>query len=336
MWKRRRRAFTLIELLVVIAIIAVLIGLLLPAVQAAREAARRASCQNNLKQLGLALHGYHDAMNRFPSALTYVAGTPDVPTGIGSPLAAILPYLEQKNVQDLLDPNQPWFMVSPTAARMSLSVFLCPSDPGPSPYHYPFFDAFGLPVGSTFGSSSYGISKGVNDALCLSAGFGPPPTTAESGLFDFNSFRRISEISDGTSNTFMMGEAASGYPVCHGIGCDRPSADRLSVHTWLVGGHSQPGWVLGGFIYSGNKCSTVERPNKVPVTDSVHDVANTFNCTPSFRGGPHWTTNFRSFHPGGANFLYVDGSVRWTKETIAMSTYRALSTIQGGEIISSE
>ncbi len=94
---KRREGFTLIELLVVIAIIAVLIGLLLPAVQAAREAARRASCQNNLKQLGLGLHNYHNTMNRFPSALTYIAGSPDVPTGIGSPLAAILPYLEQKN-----------------------------------------------------------------------------------------------------------------------------------------------------------------------------------------------------------------------------------------------
>ena len=96
-----------------IAIIAVLIGLLLPAVQAAREAARRASCLNNLKQLGLAMHDYHDAINRFPSALTYIAGSPDVPTGIGSPLAAILPYLEQKNVQDLLDPNQPWIIREP-------------------------------------------------------------------------------------------------------------------------------------------------------------------------------------------------------------------------------
>jgi prepilin-type N-terminal cleavage/methylation domain-containing protein len=102
---KRHAGFTLIELLVVIAIIAVLIALLLPVVQAAREAASRASCMNNLKQLGLGLHNYHDAMNAFPSALTFIAGSPDVPTGIGSPLAAILPYLEQKNVQDLLKPE---------------------------------------------------------------------------------------------------------------------------------------------------------------------------------------------------------------------------------------
>ncbi len=332
----RRNAFTLIELLVVIAIIAVLIGLLLPAVQAAREAARRASCTNNLKQLGLGLLNYHNTMNRFPSALTYIAGSPDVPTGIGSPEAAILPYLEQKNVQNLLNPDQPWYMASPTVALMTISTFMCPSDTGPSPYHYPFFDSWGLPVGSTFGSDSYGISKGVNDALCLSPGFGPPPTTALSGLFDFNDFHQIAEIRDGTSNTFMMGEAAGGFPICDGIGCSTPYPGGLSVHFWLVGGHSQPPWVLQGFVYSGNKCSTVERLNKVPVTDAVHDVSQTFNCTPSFQGGPHWATNFRSFHPGGANFLLVDGSVRWISQSIAMPPYRALSTIQGGEVISSD
>jgi prepilin-type N-terminal cleavage/methylation domain-containing protein/prepilin-type processing-associated H-X9-DG protein len=334
--RNRRDGFTLIELLVVIAIIAVLIGLLLPAVQAAREAARRASCMNNLKQLGLGFHNYHNTMNRFPSALTYVAGTPDVPTGVGSPFAAILPYLEQKNLQDLLNPDLPWIYASPTVAQMTISTFLCPSDTGPSLYHYAFFDSWGLPAGSTFGSDSYGINKGLNDAQCLSAGFGPPPTTALSGLFDFNTFRGVIDIRDGTSNTFMVGEAAGGFPICHGIGCSTPYGSGLSVHFWLVGGHSQPPWVLQGFVYSGNKCSTVERLNKRPVTDSVHDVANTFNCTPSFQGGPHWVTNFRSFHPGGANFLYADGSARWIKESIAMPTYRAISTIQGGEITSSE
>jgi prepilin-type processing-associated H-X9-DG protein len=219
---------------------------------------------------------------------------------------------------------------------MTLSLFICPSDPGPSPYHYAFFDSWNLPVGSTFGSDSYGISKGVNDAECLSPGFGPPSLTALSGLFDFNCFRGINLITDGTSNTFMMGEAAGGFPICHGIGCDQPYPNDLSVHFWLVGGHSQPPWVLQGFVYSGNKCSTVERMNKVPVTDSVHDVSQTFNCTPSFQGGPHWVTNFRSFHPGGANFLFADSSVRWVSQSIAMPTYRALSTIQGGEVVSSE
>src|SRR5262249_18051408 len=122
----------------------------------------------------------------------------------------------------------------------------------------------------------------------------------------------------------------------HGIGCDQPYPNGLAVHFWLVGGHSQPPWGLQGFVYSGNKCSTVERMNKVPVTDSVHDKGHTVDCKPDFQGGPHWVTNFRSFHPGGANFLLADGSVRWKSQTISMSTYRALSTIQGGEIVSDE
>ena len=133
-------------------------------------------------------------------------------------------------------------MTSPTVAKMTISTFLCPSDPGPSPYHYPFFDSWGLPAGSTFASSSYGISKGVNDAQCLSAGLGPPPTTAQSGLFQFNTFRRISEISDGTSNTFAMGEAATGFPICDGIGCTYPTKTTSPSTSGSSGGTaSQPG-----------------------------------------------------------------------------------------------
>ena len=338
MMHRKSPGFTLIELLVVIAIIGVLVALLLPAVQSAREASRRAKCTNNLRQIGLAMHNYHDAMNRFPSALTYVAGSPDVPTGIGSPFAAILPYLDQQNVQNLLDAERDvWTGVSTTVAQIAIDTFICPSDTAPTSYQYDFFTTLAFPVGDTFGSDSYGLNKGVNDAQSLSPGFGPSPVTHESGMFDFNAFRTIAQVRDGTSNTFFVGEAAGGFPICHGIGCDEPAGDRISVHFWLVGGHSQPGWVTNfGFIYSGNKCSTVERLNKNPVTDSVHDVDNTFDNTPSFRGGPHWVTNFRSFHPGGANFLFVDGSVRFVKETIDMSAYRSLSTIKGGEVISAD
>lgn len=129
--KRHRIGFTLIELLVVIAIIGALVALLLPAVQAAREAGRRAQCANILKQIGLAMHGYNMVTDRFPSALTYVAGTPDVPTGIGTPFAAILPYLEQRNLQDLLNPALPWIYVSPTLAH-------CPET-----VRAAFFDAYG-------------------------------------------------------------------------------------------------------------------------------------------------------------------------------------------------
>jgi prepilin-type N-terminal cleavage/methylation domain-containing protein/prepilin-type processing-associated H-X9-DG protein len=332
MKSNRHKGFTLVEILVVIAIIGILVALLLPAVQAAREASRRMSCLNNLKQFGLALHNYESQYHAFPAALVYMKGSPDQPFACAN--AALLPFLEQQNAANLLNSTQPWFLQSPQVATLKLSVFVCPSDVAPNPTTYPFIASFGLPVGGTFANSSYAHSKGMNDAICFSAGLSPPPTTVLSGMFDLDSFRRFSDILDGTSNTFAMGEAASGFPICHGVGCTTPDpSGQKSAHGWLLGGHTQPPWVAVGFVYSGNKCSTVEPLNKRPVTDSLHDVSATFNCNTSFQGGPHWVSNFRSYHPGGGMFLFADGSVRFISQTIDMDNYRGLSTIQGSEIV---
>jgi prepilin-type N-terminal cleavage/methylation domain-containing protein/prepilin-type processing-associated H-X9-DG protein len=335
---RRRSAFTLIELLVVIAIIAILIALLLPAVQQAREAARRLQCKNNLKQLGIALHNYHDVHLCFPAAMYMVAGSPDQVSGNVN--TSLLAFVEQGNVRDLINPHIPWFFANPAVARMRLPIFACPSDAGADTFSSGFIASFGVPVGSTFGKSSYAHSIGCNDALCFSPGLGAPPVTSHSGMFAFHSRTRFADITDGSSNTFAIGEAASGFKICTGIGCTTPlppapGEERTSAHSWLLGGHSQPGWQAAGFYYTGNKCSTVERLNKNPVTDSLHDVTGTktFDCRGSFAGGPHWASNFRSFHTGGGNFLYADGSVRFLSENIDMQTYRALSTIQGGEVV---
>jgi prepilin-type N-terminal cleavage/methylation domain-containing protein/prepilin-type processing-associated H-X9-DG protein len=329
---RKNKAFTLVELLIVIAIIGVLMALLLPAVQYARESARRASCQNNLRQFGLALHNYHDVNKAFPAAMVFMQGSADQASACAN--AALLPYLEHTNAQNMLNPNLPWWAQSPQVATLKLPIFICPSDTAPNPTTYPFIASFGLPVGGTFANSSYGHCKGLYDALCFSPGLAPPPFTNESGLFDFNSFRSMSDITDGTSNSFAMGEAASGFPICHGIGCSQPDPNnQRSSHGWLIGGHNQATWNAYGFVYSGNKCSTVEPLNKKPVTDSIHDVGATFNSNPSYRGGPHWVSNFRSYHAGGGYFLYADGSVRYCGQTIHMGTYRALSTIAGNEVV---
>lgn len=330
--RRPSCGFTLIELLVVMAIIGVLVALLLPAIQQAREAARRVKCANNLKQMGLALHNYHDVHQSFPASMMFVHGSPDQTYGCAN--LAILSFLEETNLRKLVDTSIPWFFISPDVAERPLEVFICPSDSATNPTFYPFIASFGLPVGAKFGNSSYGHSGGLNDAECFGPGLSSPPFTNESGLFAFHSFYRMRDIVDGSTYTFAMGEAASGFPICTGVGCNVPDpAGQKSTHGWLIGGHSQPAWVAAGFVYSGNRCSTVERLNKTPVTDSVHDVANTFDCRPSFRGGPHHVTNFRSFHPGGANFLYADGSVRWLSDTIEMQTYRSLSTLIGGETL---
>lgn len=333
MRRYRRSGFTLIELLVVIAIIAILIALLLPAVQQAREAARRMHCKNNLKQMGLALHNYHDVYKTLPPGYRF---KPNSPTdGLGTANVSLLPYLEQANLQILIDPKTPWFLLTPRVARQHVSVFVCPSDSAPSPTTYPFIAALGLPVGDTFANSSYAYSKGWNDALCFGPGFGAPPVTNKSGVFAFHSKTRFADITDGTSNTFAIGEAASGFAMCTGIGCTTPDpAGNRSAHGWLVGGAGLEPFYARGFRYSGNWGSTVERLNKKPVTDSFYKLSggSFFDCRASVDGGPHWVPNFRSFHTGGGNFLFCDGAVKFQSENIDMGVYRGLSTIRGNEV----
>lgn len=333
-----RPAFTLVELLVVIAIIGVLVGLLLPAVQAAREAARRMQCSNNCKQIGLSMHNYESAIGRFPPGMRFVNGGSPI-DAVGTAWVSLLPYLEQSNAADSISSTIPWYLQKPASVQIVESVYLCPSDTMESIHSYPFLGALGLPVGDKFATCSYGMSVGVNDALSFSPGFQPRPVTPFSGVFAFHSNTKIAHITDGTSNTFAVGEAASGFDMCQGVGCTIPSANNLagekkSVHGWLVGGANPSTLFAGGFRYSGGFGSTVEMINKSPVTDSFYDIARINVNTPSWQGGPHRAPNFRSFHSGGANFSFCDGSVHYLSQSIDLLTFRALSTIQGGEIAS--
>jgi prepilin-type N-terminal cleavage/methylation domain-containing protein/prepilin-type processing-associated H-X9-DG protein len=332
-----RKAFTLIELLVVVAIIAILIALLLPAVQAAREAARRTQCRNNLKQLGIALHNYHDVFRRFPPGYRFKPNSPI--EGMGTANVSLLPYLEQANLETLADAEIPWYLQRPSTAKTIVPVFLCPSDTASNPTRYPWVTAMGVPVGDTFANSSYGYSFGYRDAFSFSPGFGAPPVTPESGVFAYHSRTRIADILDGTSNTFAIGEAASGFKICAGIGCTdpvpSPLGDNGSAHGWLVGGAGLEPFYVTGLRYTGNAASTVEPINKSPVTDSFGGLSGTsaFDNRASWEGGPHWMSNFRSFHTGGASFLFCDGSVRFLNENIDMTTYRNLSCMQDGEVV---
>jgi len=331
-------AFTLVELLVVIAIIAILIGLLLPAVQAAREAARRMSCSNNLKQIGLAIHNYESVHRQIPSGQRFMAGGGPVDT-MGTAWASLLPYLEQSAVAESIPDGLPWFLMNPEIALIPEPVFRCPSDIADSSQGYPFIETLGLPVGSEFATNSYGLSCGMDDAMGFQQpGLTPHPTSEFSGPFPHAGKIRFAEIIDGLSNTFAIGEAASGMPMCEGLGCTdpiagNPMAQTESHHGWLVGGVCPDIFHAGGFRYAGTFCSTVEPLNKFPVTDSYYSTANLYDYRPSHQGGPHWASHFRSYHVGGGLFTLCDGSVQFLTDSIDMDLYRALSTMRGSEVI---
>jgi prepilin-type N-terminal cleavage/methylation domain-containing protein len=184
------RGFTLIELLVVIAIIAILVALLLPAVQQAREAARRAHCRNNLKQMGIALHDYHEIHKTLPPGV--VTDSNDLRDGWHSGLTLLLPHLEEQTIHNQFDFNLSWREpINIAAANAHVNTFRCPSSGGE------VLQNGGIPLPAT----DYAFSKGPYAYLCLRGVGG--------GMFDVNSFVRFADVRDGLSQTFAMGEAVS-------------------------------------------------------------------------------------------------------------------------------
>ena len=223
--KRERHAFTLIELLVVIAIIAILIGLLLPAVQKVREAASRAKCSNNMKQLGLAMHSYHDVYNQLPSGLEAVNGTNKCPAQ-GNPnndaraswSISILPYLEQNNLYQLMNLNTTTAINNQfipglanagnkTAQSTVLPGFNCPSDPK---------------TAGTLQSNYLAVAGGgaAADCPCTATSFTPMILYAN-GAFFINSNTKLTGITDGTTNTYLVGESK------YQVSIDRPGKEGI-------------------------------------------------------------------------------------------------------------
>ncbi len=357
---KRRRGFTLVELLVVIAIIGVLVALLLPAVQAAREAGRRAQCLNNLKQFGLALQNYHSAKNTFPPSAVMKQ---DMFQVYASGNAILLPYFEQAALASLYDHSQRWERQKPGVVPTAIAMFTCPSSDATNPMVDQALGNEVPDVGSVFGISEYAFCMGYTDAFCIRGGIpaipnikpGTIPAT-QLGVFNLAWGAAIRQITDGTSNTMAMGDASSDphWKVCHLTGCNESSLKpRLSGDLptaevgWVIGEPNSPAYLskLGarGSIHG----CTVERMNKYPVTDTFlsspqymadnikfSDANNRYPnhyCAPSYEGGTHSASNFRSDHPGGCNFLMTDGSVAFMDEGVDMTVYRAKSTISGDE-----
>lgn len=291
------RAFTLIELLVVIAIIAILIGLLLPAVQKVREAANRMKCSNNLKQIGVGVHNYHDTNGRLPvSTSPWNEGGPAPRNGRGWILET-LPHLEQDNLYRQLEPTriEEFFSYSANSlagaamqpfATAILNGFRCPSD-GKSVKIAS--DQYQWPRPTTV--TSY---KGViGDVRMGGAGTGSPDThytTRAPGMFFRNTYQlalTLASVEDGTSNTFMVGE-------------DVPQQNQHSALLYANGDYA-----------------------------SCHMPLNSF---PNQPGNWPIAMSFRSFHASGANFLLADGSVRFISQGMDFTAYREACTKAAGEV----
>ncbi len=289
---RARRGFTLVELLVVIAIIGILVGLLLPAVQAAREAARRMQCQNNLKQIGLALHNYHDTRKRFPASFyrawpTTAGGTFGTPGwGWGT---MILPYIEQGNLYNSLDPTRNTLFnnaaIKPLA-QTPLPSFRCPSDAGAA-----------LNANrANFATSNYmAVFGALYDQAAPSAGalvFGSREN-AGTGVFSPNSGIRIGDILDGTSSTVMIGEMNYGP---NGVKKTDGSMHTYNGGIW-VGTPNDP-------LNTSNVSCQLSLCGEAAGADARFRKLNT----------PFSSNAFSSAHVGGGQFVYSDGSVRFLSQ----------------------
>lgn len=321
----RRTAFTLVELLVVIAIIGILVGLLLPAVQAARGAARRMSCSNNLRQIGIALHNYHDSNRQFPPTSTLPTGAKFDPW---SAQARLLPFLEAAQLEDLIDWKQV-YQTQPAVARIRVPSYLCPSE----------IDDFERQSGDFV---HYPLNYGVNVGTWFV--YDPASRRGGNGISHPNSRIGIAAIRDGSSNTLAFAEVKAWNPYLRDGG--DPSASNApipSVPEMMSSfggsfkknsGHTE--WVDGRAHQTGFT-ATFSPNTLVPhtVDGRVYDIDFT-----SYREGKtvnqrtYAAVTARSYHPGGVHALWADGSARFVADSIEREVWQSLASRDGGEVVS--
>ncbi len=325
---RRTQAFTLVELLVVITIIGILVGLLLPAVQSAREAARRMSCSNNLRQMGIALHNYHDSYRRLPPGGQYGH---NASVDSWSIQARILPQLEQGNLQRLIDWSQPYGLQG-RVSKTRVPTYICASEPkdllrsAPKP-HDPNFGYYPLNYAANFG-----------EWFVLN----PNNNHTGSGVFAPNSRRNFGSITDGTSNTLAFAEVKAFTPYFRDGGTPSaaneptPSSPEQVV-AWGGNFKSSTGhteWVDSRVHQSG--FTTAFTPNTAVHFEKdgqLYDV----DFTSSREGKSSSALTYavvtaRSHHIGGVNAGLCDGSVHFLPSNIDIRVWRALGSRDGGEV----
>jgi len=346
---RFRRGFTLIELLVVIAIIAVLIALLLPAVQAAREAARRSQCVNNLKQIGLAVQGYHDQLTVLPP---HGANQPDATMNDYSMKVRILPFMEQQLLFNSFNQSKNFNdAANPTAGATKIATFLCPSD-----------NNLVVRVGSSYGGKDFGDTNYFNNLGTL--------LSLNGGLFDgpayimganYGPTLSLSMVIDGSSNTAMFSEILMGASVAK----NAPGA--LYILPTAINQTTPASPNLGGF---GDNLKTLSNTCQTAATLSTQFITQGFSWASSGNGigggyshvnPPNskscWGNNqdsaspiasagqqyhygneiaAHSNHSGGVNIGFLDGSVRFVKNTVNPMAYGSIATRGGGEAVSGD
>lgn len=327
---RRRAAFTLVELLVVLAVIGILVALLLPAVQAARESARKTKCQNNLRQLGLAVHNYHDIYRRLPpSALIDLETTATANNGSWGVHGRILPYLEQGNLYDVVDVNTAWDFQE-AIHKLRIYTFQCPNDGGSRVERDPGKGKVHLYA------TNYGFNLGTWFV------YDPARDRGGDGIFYPNADLSFADVHDGTTNTLLAAEVKAWQPYLRNGGSpvktppatpDEAAAIAATGAQYKITGHTE--WPDGRVHHTG--FTATMKPNTfVPYDNGGELVDVDYNSWQEGKNGSAGSPTYalitsRSYHPNVVQTVLVDASVRTIDDSIEIEVWRAMATRDRGE-----